>query len=191
MWWGQSYFWTLLSGTETGSPIILVENGIDRYPFIRSNKTFWPCSQCQYSVKVGSAICPDWRLLSGRMLLCLDNQSWSKVVITEPDWSKLGRTPALDWGADWHGEGGRAHQRDAADPRGVWCYLRPFVQTTPEVEQTGAPEDWGHNLAFLIINVCIKMCKNIFHSSTFSRLIFPRVTCCTTEVWNGSTSRIS
>ena len=115
---------------------------IDRYHFIRSNKTFWPCSQCWYSVKVGSAICPDWRLLSGRVLLCLDNQTWSKVVITEPDWSKLGRTPALDWGADWHGEGGRAHQRDAADPRGVWCYLRPFVQTTPEVEQTGAAEDW-------------------------------------------------
>ena len=61
---------------------------IDRYPFIRSNKTFWPCSQCWYSVKVGSAICPDWRLLSGRVLLCLDNQTCSKLLLqnlTDPN----------------------------------------------------------------------------------------------------------
>lgn len=39
-------------------------------------------------------------------------------------------------GTKGHGEGGRAHQRNAAHPRGIRCHIRPSVPTAPKVVQT-------------------------------------------------------
>ena len=57
--------------------------------------------------------------------------------------SQLNFGPVNFRGAQRYGEGGRAHKRDAADPRGVRRHLRPSLQAASEVHQNGATGDIG------------------------------------------------